>query len=82
MKILDWYILKRYLFTFLMMLLLFIPIAIMVHLAEKIGKIISNDVPLDELAMYLLNFTIYFANFEVKNITDKNKNNGKSKLAK
>ena len=62
MKILDWYILKRYLFTFLMMLLLFIPIAIMVHLAEKIGKIISNDVPLDELAMYLLNFTIYFAN--------------------
>ncbi|ARV10654.1 hypothetical protein BTO05_13805 [Winogradskyella sp. PC-19] len=62
MKILDWYILKRYLFTFLMMLLLFIPIAIMVHLAEKIGKIISNDVPFDELALYLLNFTIYFAN--------------------
>ena len=62
MKILDWYILKRYLFTFLMMLLLFIPIAIMVHLAEKIGKIISNDVHFDELALYLLNFTIYFAN--------------------
>ncbi|SHG39479.1 LptF/LptG family permease [Winogradskyella jejuensis] len=62
MKILDWYILKRYLFTFLMMLLLFIPIAIMVHLAEKIGKILSNDVPFDELALYLLNFTIYFAN--------------------
>ncbi|TCK66607.1 lipopolysaccharide export system permease protein [Winogradskyella wandonensis] len=62
MKILDWYILKRYLFTFLMMLLLFIPIAIMVHMAEKIGKILSNDVPFDELAMYLLNFTIYFAN--------------------
>ncbi|MFD1063581.1 LptF/LptG family permease [Winogradskyella litorisediminis] len=62
MKILDWYILKRYLFTFLMMLLLFIPIAIMVHLAEKIGKIISNDVPFDEVALYLLNFTIYFAN--------------------
>ncbi|RZN83268.1 MAG: YjgP/YjgQ family permease [Winogradskyella sp.] len=62
MKILDWYILKRYLFTFLMMLLLFIPIAIMVHLAEKIGKIIDNDVPFDALAEYLLNFTIYFAN--------------------
>lgn len=61
MKILDWYILKRYLFTFLMMLLLFIPIAIMVHLAEKIGKIIDNDVPFDAVAEYLLNFTIYFA---------------------
>ncbi|WP_299118093.1 LptF/LptG family permease [uncultured Winogradskyella sp.] len=62
MKILDWYILKRYLFTFLMMLLLFIPIAIMVHLAEKIGKIIENEVPFDAVAEYLLNFTIYFAN--------------------
>jgi len=38
MKILDWYILKRYLFTFLMMLLLFIPIGITVNLAENIGN--------------------------------------------
>ncbi|RNC80153.1 MAG: YjgP/YjgQ family permease [Winogradskyella sp.] len=62
MKILDWYILKRYLFTFLMMLLLFIPIAIMVHMAEKIGKIIDSDAGFNEIAEYLLNFTIYFAN--------------------
>jgi len=45
-----------------MMLLLFIPIAIMVHLAEKIGKIIDNEVPFEAVAEYLLNFTIYFAN--------------------
>ena len=62
MKILDWYILKRYLLTFFTMLMLFIPIAIMVHLAEKIAKILENDVPFGELALYLLNFTIYFAN--------------------
>lgn len=62
MKILDWYILKRYLFTFLMMLLLFIPIAITVHLAEKIGKILENEAPIDEVLIYLLDFTIYFAN--------------------
>lgn len=61
MKILDWYILKRYLFTFLMMLLLFIPIGITVHLAEKIGKILENEVPLGEVLIYLLDFTIYFA---------------------
>ena len=61
MKILDWYILKRYLFTFFMMLLLFIPIAITVHLAEKIGKILENDVPLNAVLIYLLDFTIYFA---------------------
>ncbi|WP_142783191.1 LptF/LptG family permease [Changchengzhania lutea] len=61
MKILDWYILKRYLFTFFMMLLLFIPIGITVHLAEKIGKILENEVPFDEVLLYLLDFTIYFA---------------------
>lgn len=62
MKILDWYILKRYLITFLMMLLLFIPIGITVNLAEKIGKILENEVPFGEVALYYLNFTIYFAN--------------------
>jgi len=61
LKILDWYILKRYLFTFLMMLLLFIPIGITVHLAEKIGKILENEVPLNEVLIYFLDFTIYFA---------------------
>lgn len=61
MKILDWYILKRYLLTFTMLLLLFIPIMITVHLAEKIGKILENDVPFGELMTYLLDFTIYFS---------------------
>ncbi|RED48174.1 LptF/LptG family permease [Seonamhaeicola aphaedonensis] len=60
MKILDWYILKRYLLTFSMMLLLFIPIMITVHLAEKIGKILENEVPLSEVLLYFLDFTIYF----------------------
>ena len=62
MKILDWYILKRYLLTFAMMLLLFIPIGIIVNLAEKIDKILENNVPFGEVALYYLNFTIYFAN--------------------
>lgn len=62
MKILDWYILKRYLFTFLMMLLLFIPIGITVNLAEKIGKILEKEVPFPAVAQYYLDFTIYFAN--------------------
>jgi lipopolysaccharide export system permease protein len=62
MKILDWYILKRYLFTFLMMLLLFIPIGITVNLAEKIDKMLENNVPFPAIAQYYLDFTIYFAN--------------------
>lgn len=62
MKILDWYILKRYLGTFTMMLVLFIPIGITVNLAEKIDKILENEVPFVEVAYYYLDFTIYFAN--------------------
>lgn len=59
MGILDFYILKRYLVTFAMLLLLFIPIGIMLNLAEQIGKMIDNEAPLNEILVYYLNFTIY-----------------------
>lgn len=62
MKILDKYILKRYLLTFLMMLLLFIPIGITVDLAEKVGKILENKAPFGEVSAYYVDFTVYFAN--------------------
>jgi len=62
MKILDWYILKRYLFTFFTMVLLFIPIMITVNIAEKIDKILEHEVPFEAVAKYYLDFTIYFAN--------------------
>lgn len=63
MTILDKYILKRYLLTFTVMLLLFIPIGIMAHLAEQIGKIQDNDAPLNEVLLYLAHFSIYIGNF-------------------
>jgi lipopolysaccharide export system permease protein len=44
------------------MLLLFIPIGITVNLAEKIDKILENEVPFGAVAQYYLDFTIYFAN--------------------
>ena len=59
MTIIDRYILKRYLLTFAMMLILFIPIGIMLNLAEQIGKMIDNEAPLNEILIYYLNFTIY-----------------------
>lgn len=62
MTILDKYILKRYLVTFTVMLLLFIPIGIMAHLAEQIGKMQSNEAPLNEILIYFGNFTIYIGN--------------------
>ncbi len=45
-----------------MMLLLFIPIGITVNLAEKIDKILENEVPFIEVVLYYVDFTIYFAN--------------------
>jgi len=59
MTILDKYILKQYLVTFGTMLLLFVPIGIMLNLAEQIGKMIDNEAPLNEILIYYLNFTIY-----------------------
>ncbi len=44
------------------MLLLFVPIMITVNLAEKIDKILEHQVPFDAVALYYLNFTIYFTN--------------------
>ncbi len=44
------------------MLLLFIPIGITVNLAEKIDKMLANEVPFGEIAQFYLDFTIYFAN--------------------
>ena len=62
LSILDKYIIKKYLGTFALLLLLFIPIGITVNLAEKIDKILEKEVPFIEVAEYYLNFTIYFAN--------------------
>ncbi|MGB3343741.1 MAG: LptF/LptG family permease [Aequorivita sp.] len=62
LTILDRYILRNYLGTFILLLILFIPIGITVHLAEKIDKILDNEVPLIEVMKYLYDFTIYFAN--------------------
>ncbi|WP_394746674.1 LptF/LptG family permease [Spongiimicrobium salis] len=59
LTILDKYILKRYLLTFAVMLLLFIPIGIMANLAEQIGKMIDNEAPTNEIVVYYINFTIY-----------------------
>jgi len=62
MKIIDWYILKRYLATFFVMLLLFVPIGIVIDVSEKINKILEKKVPLQAIMMYYLDFTVYFAN--------------------
>ena len=62
MKIIDWYIIKKYLSTFVVMILLFIPIGIMVDMAEKIDKFKENEVPALAILNYYIDFTWYFGN--------------------
>ncbi len=61
MKIIDWYIIKKYLTTFGVMMMLFIPIGIMVDIAEKIDKYKENEVPSDAIFNYYIDFTWYFS---------------------
>ena len=62
MKILDLYIIKKYIGTFFMMLGLFIPIGIMVDIAEKIDKFRENEVPTEKIIDYYTDFIWYFGN--------------------
>ena len=62
LTIIDKYILKRYLATFSVMLLMFIPIGIIIDVSEKVNKMIENKVPFKAIAVYYMDFTIYFAN--------------------
>ncbi|WP_281637582.1 LptF/LptG family permease [Flavobacterium marginilacus] len=62
LTIIDKYILKRYLATFAVMLLLFAPIGIIIDVSEKINKMLENQVPVLKIAIYYYHFTIYFMN--------------------
>lgn len=64
MKIIDSYILKRYLVTFIFTLLILIPIAVAIDIAEKVDKFLESDtITFFEIVNdYYLNFIIYYAN--------------------
>lgn len=64
MKILDRYILKRYLITFVFTLLILIPIAVAIDIAEKVDKFLRNDDLTFNIIVkeYYVNFIIYYAN--------------------
>jgi lipopolysaccharide export system permease protein len=62
LTIIDKYILKRYLTTFGVLLLLFIPIGITVDVSEKINKMIENEVEINAILLYYLDFVVYFTN--------------------
>ena len=61
-KILDRYIIWKYLKTFFVMFSLFIPIGILVDISEKIDKFKEHDIPFNQIFNYYLDFIWYFGN--------------------
>ena len=61
MNKIDNYILKKFLLTYILIQLLFVPIAIVVNLADNIDKLLAKQVPLAEIIDHYYNFSIYFS---------------------
>ncbi len=62
MKILDLYIIKKFLGTFFLTLALFIIIAIVFDVTEKLEDFLDESIPISEIIFdYYLNFIPYFA---------------------
>ena len=61
MNKIDKYILKKFLYTYILIQLLFVPIAIVVNLADNIDKLLAKNVPFSEILDHYYNFSIYFS---------------------
>ena len=61
MNKIDKYILKKFLLTYILIQLLFVPIAIVVNLADNIDKLREKEVPFAEILDHYYNFSIYFS---------------------
>ena len=62
-KRLDWYIIKKFLGTYVFMILLIISIAVVFDINEKIDKFMTNNATLEGIVFdYYLNFIPYYTN--------------------
>ena len=62
-KILDWYIFRKYMLTFVIALVLIIGIVIVFDISEKIDKFVANQAPLRAIILdYYVNFIPFFIN--------------------
>ena len=62
MKILDWYIIKKFLGTYFFTIVLILAIAIVLDYNAKMEKFNDHEAPVWEICKYYLNYIPYFAN--------------------
>lgn len=64
MKILDWYILKRFLQTYVFVVLVIVLIVVMIDYTEKVDDFHHHNAPASKILFeYYLNFIPYWANY-------------------
>lgn len=62
MKIIDWYILKKFLTTFIFVVLILVSIVLIITFSERNESFIKNDISPMLIAQYFLNYAPYIAN--------------------
>lgn len=63
MKILDWYIIKKFIGSYVFAIGIFVAIAVVFDLTEKIDGMLSRSAPMSEILFdYYLNFIPYYSN--------------------
>lgn len=62
MRILDWYILKKFLTTFLFVVLILVSIVVIITFSERNESFIKNDISAWLIIKYFLNYAPYIAN--------------------
>ncbi len=64
MKLLDWYILKRFLQTYVFVVLVIVLVVVMIDYTEKVDNFHKTHAPANEILWdYYLNFIPYWANY-------------------
>ena len=62
-KRLDWYIIKKFLGTYVFAIALIISIAVVFDFNEKMDKLMEHEAPWDKIIFeYYMNFIPYFSN--------------------
>lgn len=62
LKKLDWYIIRKFISTFVLSIVLLSIIIIVFDISEKIDDFIANDAPTSEIVIYYINFLPAFVN--------------------
>ena len=63
MKLLDWYIAKKYISTFLFAIAILAAISCVIDYSEKVEDFVSRKAPVQAILWYYINFIPYIVNF-------------------